>query len=284
MSIGRKRELFTYQGVLEQIMKFLVSDGSIGLLRCECTKPLRNEWAQRYPEDPAFAQAVGEFFKRGNISSVLELGSGDGFMSRTVASHARAYAIGLDESPWIPATALFPRKTVALFNRLVLTAPLPEDLGDTDWVMSFGIAEHVPLRKEPFFIMNVLETVSRQGLILTWKTRGATGNGLNCRNPPEVIRMFEAFGFQHDMTSTRFLRYWADKLWNKAVLVFRRPYPRILRDKANQPLQFNFQVSFRNGVYNNAQINDEGTHLHWQSGHRWIRAKVPSNPLDLLGE
>merc|ERR1711959_250741 len=61
------------------------------------------------------------------------------------------------------------------------------EIGQTDWVVSIEVGEHIEKAKEQAFLDN-LATVARRGVILSWGVPGQTGYGhVNCQSNEYVV-------------------------------------------------------------------------------------------------
>lgn len=131
--------------------------------------------------------------------------------------------VGVDGNPFsVLETRNFPHGGKATFRRMDLQSPFPSDLGVFDWAMSFAVVEHVPFQYEHIFLAN-LQRVARKGILLVWDELPSSGTGhVNCRDEPEVLRIFDALGFYPDLVATSELRGVASHRWYRLALVLRR--------------------------------------------------------------
>nr|ABI14204.1 2-polyprenyl-3-methyl-5-hydroxy-6-metoxy-1,4-benzoquinol methylase-like protein [Pfiesteria piscicida] len=155
-------------------------------------------------------------------ASVLDIGCGDGAIAKACAS-AGMRVVAIDgRLPSAHAVQRTPSGGVVEFLRMDLARTFPEELGTYDWTMSFAAAEHVPFQFEHILVTNLQRTAA-SGLLLVWDNRLAEGTGhVNCRDEPEVLRIFGALGFDVDEDATVTLRASASLRWYRLVLVLRR--------------------------------------------------------------
>jgi len=197
--------------------KFISSRANVSATGKWCITSL-----SRYPDDPGFAAGVAEFLVAEGAASTLDVGSGSGAIAEVVAARG-IRVLGVDGNPRsVLDSRAFENGGRADFRSIDLSEPFPLELGSFDWVMSFAVAEHVPFNFEHIFVTN-LQSTARAGILLVWDERSATGTGhVNSRDELEVLRIFNALGFDVDVPATDELRGIASLRWYKLVLVLRR--------------------------------------------------------------
>lgn len=182
-----------------------------------------NRVGENYPEDRLFASAVARLLSDERPSGVLDVGTGSGYIARVVAEEAGLSVLGVDGNPAASTQPeVFSSGGSFAYQRLDVHMPFPSDFPRFDWVTSFAVAEHVPFYYEHLFLGN-LERAARHGILLAWDERGSTGTGhVNCRDEPEVLRIFDFLGFSLDESLTTALRAQATLRWYGLALVLRR--------------------------------------------------------------
>eukprot|EP00929_Paragymnodinium_shiwhaense_P039971 TRINITY_DN20912_c0_g1_i5.p1 TRINITY_DN20912_c0_g1~~TRINITY_DN20912_c0_g1_i5.p1 ORF type:complete len:321 (-),score=42.04 TRINITY_DN20912_c0_g1_i5:193-1155(-) len=239
-----------------------------------------------YPEDHSFAVGVARFLAAEGARTVLDIGCGDGAIADTVARMSGAKVVGLD------GVKSFDNGPVATYDESGGTLEFwHTDFSDLfaasfrdrpifDWVVSFAVAEHVAVNLEHIYLANLLRAAPKQGLLLVWDKRGASGMGhVNCRDEKEVLRIFvENFGYRIDRNATKWLQRRAKKRWYKLALVLRAP-PRVRKvgDGSPDQLASGFGIVPRTagglGALVVGQGSEAGDLLRLSDGRSWKRAE-----------
>jgi len=235
---------------------------------------------QDYPEDPPFARAVGRLLKEAGARSMLDVGSGSGYLANIVAEMSGVDVVGVDGNHDVPQGRQYTKGSTS-FRELDLTERFPADLVYSrafDWVVSIAVAEHIPWDLEHLYLANIIRaSVNAQGFVLVWDSRGVAGTGhVNTRNEDEVLRMFATLGFSLDVNKTVRLQRWATKRWLRLALVFKPP--------RNDEVKFSrimqgTRIQFRNGesFFADSLIMARGQvfHIEWRRlGRVWQGPKA----------
>lgn len=169
------------------------------------------------PWDRALAAGIGEFLVTEEAASVVDFGCGPG--------KALSVYRALDIDAW----GIEGDKAMSSETNRVEYMDLSEHVdlsprGCCDWVLTFDVAEHIPLTREHIFLDN-LHRSNRHGIVMSWAIRGQHGFGhVNNRNAKEILDMFTSLGYDHDDVAQARLRSTASENFGRreTLYVFRK--------------------------------------------------------------
>lgn len=164
--------------------------------------------------DPLLAQALVNFFKQEQATSIADLGCGLGKYVKTFRDNG-LLAVGYDGHPETPII------TAGLGSVLDLSRPI--DIPVSDWVLSLEVAEHLPQKFEAIFLDNLHRSNDR-GIVLSWALKGQGGDGhFNEQNNDYVKAAITKLGYVNDLEAERLLRSSVQQSYFRStVMVFRR--------------------------------------------------------------
>jgi len=166
----------------------------------------------KHSHDKTLAEALVQFFKTKNASSVVDLGAGLGKYTKEF----RENNITTDCFDGNPDTVLLTEGRCSVLD-LSKNIALPK----YDWVMSLEVGEHLPKQFEDIFINNLINS-SISGIIMSWAIPGQGGDGHINEQTNEYIKSKMAFlGFQNNLEEENILRESPTLFWFKnTVMVF----------------------------------------------------------------
>lgn len=137
--------------------------------------------------DGDLLSAIVEMIPRG--ATVADWGCGNGpYVIGMRSFGLRAY--GLDGSHSVPG----------LIEQLDFTEPIRMPIVQAAVTIETG--EHIPKESEEMFAENITRNTSRL-LIASWAKKNQRGrNHINCKEPWEVVDLFQKFGWSLDLAST----------------------------------------------------------------------------------
>lgn len=160
--------------------------------------------------DPQLCDAIA-FYCRGH--TVSDFGAGLGLYVAALRA-VGCYAVGYDGTPAIE------RHAVGNVRFADLAAPC--ELPITNAAISIEVGEHIPPAFEQVFVANLCSHATSL-LIVSWAIRGQRGKRhVNCKNPHELLPLFEACGWQASIDETLDFRKRLGEPYRRKVLLFRR--------------------------------------------------------------
>jgi cyclopropane fatty-acyl-phospholipid synthase-like methyltransferase len=171
--------------------------------------------SSRHYHDSKLGDSLIQFFKRENVTSLVDFGCGMGDYVKVFQEHG-INAIGFDGNP----------NTPELTNNLckVLDLSVPIQFNEPfDWVMSLEVGEHLPAEFENIFINN-LHNNNKYGIVLTWAVKGQGGHGhFNEQNNDYIKSKVCELGYTNDIEAEEMLRASSTLFWFKnTIMVFRK--------------------------------------------------------------
>ena len=165
--------------------------------------------------DNTLADLMVEFFKNENVTSLVDLGCGDGKYVENFKKNG-INACGYDGNPDTPEYTNNRCGVLDLSQPYKFEQPF-------DWVMSLEVGEHLPPQFEDIFIEN-LHNNNKNGIILSWAVEGQGGHGhFNERNNDYVKAKFAKLGYVNDVEAENKMRAVASVGWfRNTVMVFRK--------------------------------------------------------------
>lgn len=162
--------------------------------------------------DLPLCNTIVELLKKKNISSVYDLGCGEGKYTKIIVEN------GIECSAY-DGNPNTPKITGGIGGILNLAKPI--DLPKVDCVLSLEVGEHIPKEYEQIFIDNICKLSSKM-IILSWAIIGQKGTGhVNCQNNPYIIKQFENRGFRYNKEESVILRRSVFRLYFKnTIMVF----------------------------------------------------------------
>jgi hypothetical protein len=141
----------------------------------------------------SLANSLVEYYKKNNSSSVIDLGCGNGdYVNYLNSNGVKAY--GIDMNPSLKKPTFF---------KYDLTKPLTLK---ADFVQSFEVGEHIPVKYMKIFINNICNN-ARRGIIMSWAIEGQGGDGHINELPVEkVVYLVEKNGFKLNKNNTLWIR------------------------------------------------------------------------------
>ena len=167
--------------------------------------------------NPELLDNLSTFIRKEKMKSLVDFGAGIG-----------SYVANLEE--------LFPNMVFRGFDGApdvddytfgyikFLDLSLPQNLPQSDWVMSLNVGEHMPSTAEGMFIRN-LHTNNCKGIILSWETPEQPGIGhVNLHTNHYLIKLFQSLGYAFDVGETKEFRegQLKNSPFQKSLLIFRR--------------------------------------------------------------
>lgn len=157
--------------------------------------------------DPHLLKAIAHTLPAG--ATVTDWGSGTGPYVYGLRSLGFS-AYGIDGSPPIPGVSL-----QADFAK-------PIKLPLTQAAICIETGEHIPPEFESVFVENISRNTSST-LIVSWALPGQRGRGhVNCKEPGDVVKLFEACTWQLNLKKTRRARRLAGGGWKTKLVVLTR--------------------------------------------------------------
>lgn len=155
------------------------------------------EAKRRHRHSPGVAEALGKILPLDE--PVLDLGCGVGSYLAYLAGKGYE-CLGIEGTPGIREIALFPN---------IVEADLSQPLA-ISWarssVICLEVGEHLLVSQEDQLVTTI-DRYCRRWLVISWAVPGQKGHGHNnCRSNEYVRARFEAYGFELDSESTRFVR------------------------------------------------------------------------------
>jgi cyclopropane fatty-acyl-phospholipid synthase-like methyltransferase len=165
--------------------------------------------------DKSLASHLVTFFKNEQVTSLVDLGCGDGKYVKMFQEN-EIRASGYDGNPDTPGYT----------NNLcgVLDLAVPYQFEEPfDWVMSLEVGEHLPPKFEDIFIGN-LHNNNKNGIVMSWAIEGQSGYGhFNVRNNDYIKAKICALGYTNDVESENQMRKKSSLRWFKnTIMVFRK--------------------------------------------------------------
>jgi len=173
------------------------------------------EMAREHQYDRHLSMALLNFFKRENVSSLVDLGCGMGHYVKHFKEN-QLNVLGFDGNPDTPQ----------LSNNLCGVLDLSKEHRfekPFDWVMSLEVGEHLPVQFEDIFINN-LHINNKNGIVLSWALKDQGGLGhFNERSNEYIKNKICQLGYVNDLESENQLRQSASLSWfRNTIMVFRR--------------------------------------------------------------
>ena len=160
--------------------------------------------------DEKFGRALILLLKKLNISSLTDLGCGNGGYVNLLANFAGITAYGFDGNPYTNTLDISGGNCIGPID-------ITSDYlwNQTDVAMSIEVAEHIPAYLEGKFLKNLVG-IARKIIILSWDTPGKRGIGqVNGQTAKSVEDKMRHLGWTKNEKHTQYLKNNATYRWLK---------------------------------------------------------------------
>jgi len=173
--------------------------------------------------DNTFDEGVAEYLcgllETNPLLPVMDFGCG-------IASylfHLKTKIKNLDVTGVEPTVIDHKNLEIPLQNLITLDLSVPIDLNKRGHVMCIEVLEHIPAEYEKAAVDNLIKHCSDY-LIISWAGIGQHGHGhVNCKDPSDVLDLFQNKGFVFLQKETDEIRKSATLGWlKKNLIVFRK--------------------------------------------------------------
>jgi len=173
--------------------------------------------------DSQLAGAIVKFCREQGLSSILDLGCGDGsYVNFFNEETFELFAIGCDGNPNTFEIAS-KEKMVPSCWTAELHKPLTFNRPPADLILSLEIGEHIPAEFEDVYLDNVVK-YAKDWIILSWAVPGQGGDGhVNCKHTERIFESMQMRGFDCSVFITGDMREQTSLPWFKdSLMVFKR--------------------------------------------------------------
>lgn len=162
------------------------------------------------------AKWLVEFLSNHSEKTIYDFGCGDGYYLQELYKNKIYNVVGIE-----PETPAKNTNFKILPHNLAYDLPLTEK----GIVMSFEVGEHIPEKYQDVFIENITKLCDSY-LIISWAIVDQPGIGhVNCKNNPDVIKLFEEKGFTYLPDLTEHARSYPEGMcgyYKQTLMIFKK--------------------------------------------------------------